>query len=56
VSKLLERLGDFVLDLLLVERARQRRLVRGCSIRRLGFFPAIVKYDDMQFAHGVAGL
>ena len=56
VSELAQRFRDFVLDFFLVERAGQRPLVRGWCIRLVGFFPAIVKDDDVQFAHGVAGL
>ena len=56
VPELDERLGDFVLDFFLVERARQRRLVgrtRGGVFRLL---PPIVEDDDIQCAHSVARL
>ena len=55
MSQLDERLRDFVLDLFLVERARQRRFVGGGgAVFRL--LPAVVEDDDVQCAHSVARL
>ncbi len=51
VPELAERVGDFVLDFFLVERARQRRLVGGRGAGLLRLLPAIVEDDDVQFSH-----
>ncbi len=56
MSQLAERLGDFVLDFFLVERARQRRLVGGALADVFRLLPAVVEDDDVQFAHSVARL
>ena len=56
VSQLAQRVGDFVLDFFLVERARQRRLVGGTGAGLLRLLPPIVEDDDIQCAHSVARL
>ena len=53
MSELAERFGDFVLDFFLVERARQRRLVRWRRVGLFRLFPAIVEDGDFQFAQSV---
>ena len=56
MSQLAERVGDFVLDFFLVERARQRRLVGGTGAGLLRLLPPVVEDDDIQCAHSVARL
>ena len=51
VSELAERLRDFVLDFLLVEGSRQRRLLRRSAAGFLRLLPAIVEDENVQFAH-----